>query len=445
MDITHLYDREAEVAVISEAVLEAEHAARALSSLVPDDFFNEAYRLIWEGITELFAHNRQVDYVMLCSWVKDHDKSDERLAFRALIDSANTRANFTLLDSYIETIKAKAAARRFLRSLREAEARLLDGEAPKEVICQTLERGSAILGDVDRSQDEQAWSIAARVGDEIEERCREHQGGLILPGVTSGIPRLDRLTCGWGRRQPYIIIAARPSVGKTTFALNQAFAATGAGYKVRFHSIEMDKESLAEMSLAYAGGIENLRLRTGALRDDDWDKISVAHKTLQGTCLVVDDTPEITVQQIRARTQRQIMDVGCDLLIVDYLQLIKGNGKYRSHYDEVTDVSHQLRHMGRALRVPMVILSQLNREIEQRGGKKAARPRLSDIRETGAIEQDADIVAFLYDPDPPDEEIEVRPAEGPIKLYVAKQRRGQIGTVDLVFNRNYCLFRQGAG
>jgi replicative DNA helicase len=434
-----LYDGEAEVAVIGGCLLEKVNLLRALDRLTPDDFYGETRRLVYRGISEVFQRDKTLDVTSLLSWLKDH--SDDHPTADEIARAMSAGQAFWNFDRHVETVKGKSIARQFVQVFRDAKAQLIDGGNPTEVICQALEKGSVLLAASDQAQAEHIGAIALRMGDEIDERYNRKG---TLPGISSGLERLDRLTFGWGKRQPYIVIAARPSVGKTTFALNLAFAAAHAGKKVRFFSIEMDRESISEMAISLIGGIENLRLRTGNLSDTDLEKLGSVWARLQETNLIIDDTPEITVQQMRVRTQRQIMDQGCDLIVIDYLQIIKGGKSYAKKYDEVTAISGQLRAMGRALRVPMIVLSQLNRETEKRGGEnKVSPPTLADLRETGAIEQDADVVGLLWDPDAKtNAEEEIRPASGPINLRIAKNRRGLQGNVHLIFDRNYCMFRE---
>lgn len=438
----NLSSAEAEAAVVGEILSHKAALAKAMARLVPDDFDSEERRLIFQAAIELFScNNKGVDPLAVFEWLQANKHTDIPLS-RVMQYSTDSAFSVLDIEPHIETVKARSMARQFIRASHEAEAKLLDGADPVETISAALETGSAIMAAGDKAQEEHIAVIALNLGDEFDER---HKNRGQLPGITSGFSRLDRITCGWGKRQPYIHIAARPSVGKTTFALNLAIAAAQNGAKVRFHSIEMDRGSITEMAIANLAGIENLKLRTGNLSDEEFDKISTTNGMLARLPIVIDDTPEITVRQIRARTQRQAIEQGCDLVIIDYLQLIKGPGRYRSKYEETTEVSHQLKAMGRALRIPMIILGQLNREVEQRGGeKKAAVPRMADIRESGAIEQDADIIGFLYDPDPPRED-EMRPEEGLIKLRIAKHRRGLVGTVDLLFQRQFCRFKGAIG
>jgi replicative DNA helicase len=437
--LVQLQDPGAELAIIGGCLSDKANLLKAMDRLTPEDFYLETRRLIFQGIVEVFNRDKTLDITSLYSWLKDHADADlVTVARDEVLRSMKADEVFWNFDRHIETVKQKSVARKFLRSVGEAEARLSDGEPPVEIICQAMERGSALLAEADRSQAERIGEIALRMGDEFDERYKTRGA---LPGISSGIPRLDRLTCGWSKRQPYIIIAARPSVGKTTFALNLGFSAAWAGYKVRFHSVEMDKESISEMAISLVGGIENLRLRTGNLGDEDLERIGTASGRLQDANLTIDDTPEITVQQIRTRTQRQIMDGGCDLVIIDYLQIIRGGGRFSNKREEVTEISRQLKSMGRALRIPMIVLCQLNRETEQTGAKKVIRPSIANLRESGAIEQDADVIGLLWDPAAKENAEEgTRPPSSVISLYVAKNRRGLTGNVDLRFDRNLCRF-----
>lgn len=434
---TKLVDAEAERAVVGECLMDRANLVIARERLVPDDFYDHSRRQIFRAIVEILDRDNAVDVVAVHSWLKDHGFAPAATnSLGAIIAEPHSFWNF---ESHVERIKRLSAARQLFTMHRELEALLLDGADVVDVIGQALDRESKLLTAVDKPQEERLGAIAIGMTDELEERYKQRGS---LPGITSGISKLDRITCGWGPRLPYIIIAARPSVGKTTFALNLAVAAGQAGYQVRIFSMEMDRQSLAEMFLSLLGGVENMRLRTGALSDDDFSRVSSAIGIMADMGICIDDTPELSVSQIRARIQRQMLERGCDLVIIDYLQLIKGTGRYRNKYEEVTEISRQLKAACRALRIPIIILCQLSRDVEKRGGKTPAKPRMSDLRESGAIEQDADIICMLYDPQA-NEDDEIRPDSGPINLRVVKNRRGLIGTVNLWYDRNFCQFRQG--
>jgi len=260
-----------------------------------------------------------------------------------------------------------------------------------------------------------------------------HRGGVT--GIPSGFPDLDRMTSGF-QRSDLIIVAARPSVGKTAFALNIAQnVGVRARETVAIFSLEMSASQLVQRMVCAESNVDAGRLRTGRLEGDDWEKLTMAIGALSEAEIYIDDTPGVTVADIRAKLRRLKKERGLGLVVIDYLQLIQGRGKPgENRQQEVSEISRTLKQIARELEVPVIALSQLSRGVEQRQDK---RPMLSDLRESGSIEQDADIVAFLYRDDYYDRETE---RKNIIEIIIAKQRNGPVGTVELVFLKNFNKF-----
>ncbi|HET7658505.1 MAG TPA: replicative DNA helicase, partial [Bacillales bacterium] len=256
-----------------------------------------------------------------------------------------------------------------------------------------------------------------------------------VTGIPSGFHELDRMTAGF-QRNDFIIVAARPSVGKTAFALNIAQSiATKTDENVAIFSLEMGAEQLVMRMLCAEGNIDAQRLRTGRLTEEDWQKLTMAMGSLSGAGIYIDDTPGVRVSEIRAKCRRLKQDKGLGVILIDYLQLIQGSGRSgENRQQEVSEISRTLKSLARELEVPVIALSQLSRGVESRQDK---RPIMSDIRESGSIEQDADIVAFLYRDDYYNRESE---EQNMIEIIIAKQRNGPVGTVELAFVKEYNKF-----
>jgi replicative DNA helicase len=257
-----------------------------------------------------------------------------------------------------------------------------------------------------------------------------------ITGIATGFTELDKITAGF-QRNDLIIVGARPSVGKTAFALNiSQNVATKTGENVAIFSLEMGAEQLVMRMLCAEGNIDAQRLRTGSLTDEDWGKLTMAMGSLSNAGIFIDDTPGIRVSEIRAKSRRLKQEQGgLGMILIDYLQLVQGSGRSgENRQQEVSEISRSLKALARELEVPVIALSQLSRGVEQRQDK---RPMMSDIRESGSIEQDADIVAFLYRDDYYDKESENKNI---IEIIIAKQRNGPTGTVSLAFIKEYNKF-----
>ncbi|GBG09485.1 replicative DNA helicase [Paenibacillus agaridevorans] len=277
--------------------------------------------------------------------------------------------------------------------------------------------------------------VLMQVWEEAEERFNAKDVNRGVTGIPSGFDDLDRMTAGF-QRNDLIIVAARPSVGKTAFALNIAQnVGVRAKETVAIFSLEMSAAQLVQRMICAEGQIDGSRMRTGRFENDDWDRMTMAISALADADIHIDDTPGITVNEIRAKCRRLKKERGLGMILIDYLQLIQGSGRRGANrQEEVSQISRTLKQIARELEVPVIALSQLSRGVEQRQDK---RPMMSDLRESGAIEQDADIVAFLYRDDYYDKESDKKNI---IEIIISKQRNGPVGTVELVFLKNYNKF-----
>ena len=349
-----------------------------------------------------------------------------------LMELANAVPTAANVEYYARIVEEKSLLRRLIRTAteiaqegysREDEVESLLSEAEKKIM-EVSGRKSA--GSFISIKD-----VLVEAYDNIE-KLANRQGDIT--GIPTGFTELDRMTAGF-QRNDLIIVAARPSVGKTAFALNIAQnVATKTDEVVAIFSLEMGAEQLVMRMLSSEGNINAQNLRTGDLSDEDWKKLTMAMGSLSNAQIYIDDTPGIRIAEMRAKCRRLKQERGLGMILIDYLQLIQGDGKADNRQQEVAKISRSLKALARELEVPVIALSQLSRSVEQRQDK---RPMMSDIRESGSIEQDADIVAFLYRDDYYDKETENKNI---IEIIIAKQRNGPVGTVQLAFAKEYSKF-----
>lgn len=344
--------------------------------------------------------------------------------------SVPTAAN---IEYYARIVEEKSLLRRLIRTAttiaqegyaREDEVDALLNEAEKNIMEVAQRKNAGAFHNIK--------DVLVRTYDNIE---MLHNRVGDITGIPTGFAELDRMTAGF-QRNDLIIVAARPSVGKTAFALNIAQnVGTKAGENVAIFSLEMGAEQLVMRMLCAEGNINAQNLRTGSLTDEDWKKLTMAMGSLSNSGIFIDDTPGVRISEIRSKCRRLKQEHGLGMILIDYLQLIQGSGRSgENRQQEVSEISRSLKALARELEVPVIALSQLSRGVEQRQDK---RPMMSDIRESGSIEQDADIVAFLYRDDYYDKESENKNI---IEIIIAKQRNGPVGTVSLAFVKEYNKF-----
>jgi replicative DNA helicase len=424
---------EAEQAVLGAILLDPDALLTALEILDADDFYRTAHTKIFQAMVRLSERREPVDIVTLTAELQAQEILEEVGGVAYLTQLSNSVPTAANVDHYAKIVHEKAVARRLIHVATQIASTgyqagsdvsdLLD-EAERKIFSLSQERntkGFTHIKDVLLDTFERIEKLYANKG--------------AVTGIPSGYPDLDRMLSGF-QKSDLIIVAARPSVGKTAFALNIAQnVAVRARQPVAIFSLEMSKEQLVQRILCAEGNLDANRMRTGFLEDEDWPKLSMAVGTLSEAPIFIDDTPGITVSDIRSKCRRLQAEHGLGMILIDYLQLIQGRpGKAENRQQEISEISRTLKGLARELDVPVIALSQLSRSVEQRHDK---RPMLSDIRESGSIEQDADVVAFLYREDYYDKDSEKKNI---IEIIIAKQRNGPTGTVELVFLKNFNKF-----
>jgi replicative DNA helicase len=424
-------DLEAESSVLSAMMISAEALQECLIGLTPDDFFHPSNRIVFVAMREMFDKNRPIDAISLADQLRTQGDL-ERIGGRSfLLGLGNNSLALVGWRRYIEMLHRDTTLRKMIQASAQITALAFDApEDTKEVV----DRAEKLLLDVtnrDVRQSEQ--SLEEIMGELYEELEEQSMAGEKTLGVQTGFPKIDECLLGL-RPGQMIVLGARPGVGKTSFALNLATNAAYHGASVAFFSLEMSKAEIAQRLLAAEARIGLQEIRSARIRDDQWPQILEAVNQLSQLDIVIDDTPGTTVTEVRAKARRMLRGKKLGIVVLDYLQLVsppQGGHRADSRATEVGEMSRGIKIMAKDLGVPVVALSQLNRTVENRTGK---RPQLSDLRESGSIEQDADIVCFL-DRSMNEEEAarEDRPAVGETTFIIAKNRSGSLADVPLTF------------
>ncbi|WP_077215195.1 replicative DNA helicase [Bacillus dakarensis] len=424
---------EAEQAVLGAIFLEPSSLTLATEILIPEDFYRAAHQKIFNVMLNLNDQGKAVDLITVTEELAAAKLLEDTGGVSYLSELAGSVPTAANIEYYAKIVEEKSLLRRLIRTAtgiaqdgyqREDEVELLLSEAEKSIMEVSGRKNAGAFHNIK--------DVLVRTYDNIE---MMHNRVGDITGIATGFAELDEMTAGF-QRNDLIIVGARPSVGKTAFALNIAQnVATKTGENVAIFSLEMGAEQLVMRMLCAEGNIDAQRLRTGSLTDEDWGKLTMAMGSLSNAGIFIDDTPGVRVQDIRAKCRRLKQEHGLGMILIDYLQLILGSGRSgENRQQEVSEISRSLKQLARELQVPVIALSQLSRGVEQRQDK---RPMMSDIRESGSIEQDADIVAFLYRDDYYDKESENKNI---IEIIIAKQRNGPTGTVSLAFVKEYNKF-----
>lgn len=432
---------EAEQAVLGAMLIDKEAIAKATEVLSADDFYREAHRVIFSAMLELYNKNEAVDMVTVTEILKRDNKLEDIGGIAYITSLANVVLTAANVKYHAEIVAEKSVLRQLVRVSTEIAAMGYEANDDVGTLLDTAE--SRILEISNRKKKADFTPINDILMDSVQsiESLLQNKGGLT--GLPAGFADLDKLTSGL-HPSDFIILAARPSMGKTALALNivQNVALRahkvigGAPRSVAFFSLEMSKEQLVNRMLCAEAGIDSQRLRVGEMHDEDWTHLWDACDTMSRAKIYIDDTAGITAMDMRSRARRLKAEHGLDLIVVDYLQLMQGSGKRNNSGDrqqEVSEISRSLKALARELDVPVLALSQLSRSVESRQVK---RPMLSDLRESGSLEQDADIVAFLYREDYYNPDTENKHTE----LIIAKHRNGPVDTVNLFFQKQFTKF-----
>ena len=425
---------EAEQSILGGILLENSSINSALEIISKGDFYSEAHRKIFGTIIELSEKNEPVDLITLSNALKDKSMLDSvggTSYLASLVDNVPSAANVT---NYAKIVKEKAILRGLIGSA-------------TDIINSCYETGS----DVDEVLDKAEHSIFEisenkvrpsfyPIRDIVKDSFRAiedlYARKELITGVPTGFEKIDDMTSGL-QKSDLIIIAGRPSMGKTSLALNIAqFAALEGQTPVAIFSLEMSKEQLAFRLLASEAKVDSQRLRKGFLGETDWPKLTTAAGRLSEAPIFIDDTPAITVLEMKAKSRRLASDPGLGLIVVDYIQLMRAGGYRDNREQEISEISRSLKALAKELKVPVIALSQLNRKVEDRTNR---RPQMADLRESGAIEQDADVIAFIYR-DEVYNKSDDNPEKGTAEIIIGKQRNGPTGTVKLAFLEKFTSF-----
>ncbi|MEG0380607.1 MAG: replicative DNA helicase [Kurthia sp.] len=435
MDRIPPHNQEAEQSVLGAIFLEPQALISASEILLPEDFYQISHRLIFEAMLRLSDFGKAIDVLMVTEELSNRNELEDVGGISYMTELANAVPTAANVSYYAQIVAQKALLRRLIHTAtkivedsftREDEVAELLNEAERKIM-EVANRCNS--GDFKHVKD-----VLIQTYENVE-KLQSRKGDIT--GIPTGFRDLDRLTAGF-QRGDLIIVAARPSVGKTAFALNVAQAVgTQTTENVAIFSLEMGAEQLVMRMLCAEGNIDAQVLRTGALTNEDWRKLTMAMGSLSRAGIYIDDAAGVRVNEIRAKCRRLKQESGLGMILIDYLQLIQGGSSGSSgqnRQQEVSEISRSLKALARELEVPVIALSQLSRGVEQRQDK---RPMMSDLRESGSIEQDADIVAFLYREDYYDKETE---DANTIEIIVAKQRNGPTDTVKLAFKKEFNKF-----
>lgn len=426
------HNQEAEQAVLGAVLLDPSVLTSVNERLKPGDFYRQAHQKLFQVMNELDEKGEPVDLVTLTAELNDRKLLDEIGGVPYLNELANAVPTAANVEYYAKIVEEKAILRRLIRTATQIAASGYSGQAELNQILNEAERKILEISQrTVRGEDFVSIHDALLESYEQIETLHFNKGGIS--GLPTGFVDLDRMTSGL-KGSELIILAARPSMGKTAFALNLAQnVGVRSGKTVAIFSLEMSASQLVTRMLAAEGNIDAQAFRTGNLNEEDWEKLTMAMSTLSESPIFIDDTPGVTVYDIRAKLRRLKAEHGLGLVVIDYLQLISGRGG-DSRQQEISEISRSLKLLAREFNVPVIALSQLSRAVEQRQDK---RPMLSDLRESGSIEQDADVVTFLYRDDYYNEESE---KQNIAELIIGKQRNGPVGKVELLFLKNYNKF-----
>ena len=432
---------EAEQSVLGAMLIDKEAIAKATEILSAEDFYREAHRVIFSAMLEIYNKNEAVDMITVTDILRRDNKLEDVGGIAYITSLANVVLTAANVKYHAEIVAEKSVLRQLVKVSTEIAAMGYEANDEVGVLLDTAE--SRILEISNRKKRADFTPISAVLMDSVQniEKLLNNKGGLT--GIPTGFNDLDKLTSGL-HPSDFIILAARPSMGKTALALNivqnvalRAHKRVGGDPRsVAFFSLEMSKEQLVNRMLCAEANIDSQRLRIGEMKEDDWTHLWDACDVMSKAKIYIDDTAGITVMDMRSRARRLKAEHGLDLIVVDYLQLMQGSGKRNTSGDrqqEVSEISRSLKALARELDVPVLALSQLSRGVEARQVK---RPMLSDLRESGSLEQDADIVAFLYREDYYNPETENKHTE----LIIAKHRNGPLDTVNLFFHKQFTKF-----
>ncbi len=423
---------EAEQSVIGSMIIDKSAIAKVLESLEEEDFYRDGHKVIFRAILDMFRKDMGVDLITLLENLKSTEMLERAGGVTYITEISASVPTTANLSSYIKIVEEKSVLRKLIKASTSIIESSYNNQGEVENVLDGAEKRIFDIAEKKTSKDFEPLSDVLERGFLEIERLFNNRGEIT--GVGSGFADLDSKTSGF-QKGDMILIAARPSMGKTTFALNIAeHAALREGKSVVVFSLEMSKEQLAYKLLCSEANVDMLRLRTGELDDKDWENIARATGPLSKAKVYIDDTAGVSVMEMRSKCRRLKMEYGIDLIVIDYLQLMSGSTSSDNRQQEVSEISRSIKALAKEMECPVIALSQLSRAPEQRADH---RPMLSDLRESGSIEQDADIVMFLYRDEYYDKETEDKNIA---ECIIAKQRNGPVGTAKLAWLGQFSKF-----
>ncbi len=426
---------EAEIAVLGGILTDNSVWERVIERVFEEDFYRKDHRIIFHAISSLDSEGDPFDVVTVAEWLDNHQQLDEAGGLSYIAALAENTAGASNITAYADIVRKRSILRQLIRATNQISETVFNPKGRNsDEILDFAEQTVFEIAEQEAKGRKNYRSIKdLLVGalDRVDELFRRDSH---ITGVPTGFDDFDEKTAGL-QPSDLIIVAGRPSMGKTAFAINIAeHAAIKGKLSVAVFSMEMPGEQLAMRMMSSLGRIDQHKVRTGKLQDDDWPRLTSAVEILKDAKLFIDDTPALTPAELRSRCRRIKREAGLDMIVVDYLQLMQVPGTAENRATEISEISRSLKAMAKELSVPVVALSQLNRSLESRTDK---RPVMSDLRESGAIEQDADVIVFIYrdevyNPDSPN--------KGIAEVIIGKQRNGPIGMVKLAFLGQYTRF-----
>jgi replicative DNA helicase len=425
---------EAEESILSAILVDNNTLLEILEILSPEDFYRSAHQKIFSAISELFSRNEPVDLVTLTNILREHDRLEEIGGAAYLANLVDTVPLAVNAQYYAKIVYDKACLRRLIEKTNSIAKRCFEDRGDVDDVIDFAETS---IFEISENKIRPTFYPIGKIIESNIDVLEERQGNrALVTGVATGFTKFDELTAGL-QKSDLVILAGRPGMGKTALALNIAKnAAVDANIPVAIFSLEMSKEQLSLRMLSSEARIDSSRLRRGFISQDDWIKITDSAGVLSQAPIFIDDSPNITALEIRAKSRRLKMEKDIGLIVIDYLQLMKGRVSAERRDLEISEISRSLKALAKELDLPVIALSQLNRKLEERSDK---RPQLSDLRESGALEQDADVVAFLYRDELYNKD-ENNPNKGKAELIVSKQRNGPTGFTILTFLDTYTRF-----
>lgn len=424
------YSVESEASVLGAILIDNDSLIKIADKLAPEDFYDLRHRSIYESVQVLYQQNKPIDVLTLSEHLKAHGKIEDIGGAAYLSELTNYVPTAANIEAYAETVAQKSLRRRLVEVNKEIHGWMLDETKSLNELIEETE--NEIFKLTQRHVKENIVSIEEVLSESFERLDELHKDKGKLRGITTGFKSLDNLLAGL-QRSDLFVLAARPAMGKTAMVLNLAHnVATKAEQPVLIFSLEMSKEQLVDRMLSRESGVSAWALRTGNLTDDDFEKIGQAMGTLGEAPIYIDDTPGLTIAELRTKAKREAHRHPLGLIIVDYLQLMSGGARFSgqaNRVQEISEISRGLKGVARELNVPLIALSQLSRSVESRHPQI---PQLSDLRESGSIEQDADVVAFLYREDYYNPETD---KQNILEVHVRKHRHGEVDNVELYFDR----------